>query len=125
MASKVEKRQVSTLLPVFRRRHLIAYPHNADSWTVLGDCILAYRLHIVKKKGWSWRGEIDLNAKSYQPGDAGFMNQKDEVDDFKVATEELQPKDVAFFAKEQEFSGLKYVDFADEEEEWALAVLEE
>ncbi|CZR67102.1 uncharacterized protein PAC_17001 [Phialocephala subalpina] len=97
---------------------------NTDTWTVLGDPILAYRLHIMKTKGWSWKGEGNLTAKTYDPGDAGFMNREDEVDEFEVDTDEVLPKDIGFFAMEQEFEGVHYLDFEDEEEEWSLTVLE-
>ena len=78
----------------------------------------------MKKEGWSWKGEGNLTAKTYDPGDAGFMNREDEVDEFEVDTDEVLPKDIGFFATEQEFEGVHYLDFEDEEEEWSLAVLE-
>jgi len=52
------------------------------------------------------------------------MNKNEEVDEFKVDTEEVLAKDIGFFAKEQEYEEVQYLDFKDEEEEWALAVLE-
>jgi hypothetical protein len=78
----------------------------------------------MKKKGWSWTGEGDLTAKTYNPGDAGFMNREDEVDEFEVDADEVLPKDIGFFATEQEFEAVHYLDFEDEEEGWSLAVLE-
>jgi len=97
---------------------------DTDAWTVLGDTILAYRLHIIKREGWSWKGDVG-SAKTYDPGDnAGFMNREEEVDEFEVDTNDVLPKDVGFFAAEQEFKGVHYLDFEDEDEEWSLAVLE-
>ena len=78
----------------------------------------------MKKKGWSRKGEGNLTAKTYDPSDAGFMNRKDEVDEFEVDIDEVLPNDIGFFATEQEFEGVHYLDFEDEEEEWSLAVLE-
>ena len=92
---------------------------------MLGNPILAYRLHIIKKEGWSWKGEGNLTAKTNDPGDAGFMNLDDEVDNFEVETEELLPKDVGFFATENGYEKLNHLDLEDEEENWSLAVVEE
>lgn len=63
-------------------------------------------------------------AKTYDPGIAGFMNREDEMDRFEVNTNEVLPKDVGFFAVEQEYEEVHYLDLEDEEEEWSLAVLE-
>ncbi|KAF7503133.1 hypothetical protein GJ744_004275 [Endocarpon pusillum] len=52
------------------------------------------------------------------------MNRKDEVNEFEVDIGKVSPKDVDFFAAEQEFKGVHYLDLEDEEEEWSLAVLE-
>ena len=52
------------------------------------------------------------------------MNKNEEAEEFKVDTEEVLAKDIGFFAKEQEYEGVQYLDFEDEEEDWSLAVLE-
>ncbi len=64
-------------------------------------------------------------AKTYDPGNAGFMNRDDEADEFEVDTTEVSEKDIGFFATEKEFEGVQYQDFEDEEEEWSLAVLQD
>jgi len=81
-------------------------------------------LHIIKKDGWAWTGEGNLTAKSFDPGNAGFMNKEDEVDDFEVDTDEVLEKDIGFFATEQEYEGVQYIEFEDDEEDWSLVVLE-
>jgi len=106
------------------RHGLTASPSLVDDWTVLGDPILAYRLHIIKKEGWFWASEGDLSAKTHDPKDRGFMNKNEEAEEFKVDTEEVLAKDIGFFAKEQEYEGVQYLDFEDEEEDWSLAILE-
>jgi hypothetical protein len=58
-----------------------------------------------------------LTAKTYNPGNTGFINQKDKVNEFKVDTNEVLPKDINFFATKQEFKGVHYLDFEDKEEE--------
>ncbi|KAL1599049.1 hypothetical protein SLS59_006499 [Nothophoma quercina] len=88
---------------------------------VVGDVILAYRLHIVKSKWFS----SSLIAKSHDPGDAGFMNKEDKVDKFEGETKEVSLNDVNSFAKKQYYPDPSYVEFEDDEEEWTLAVLEE
>lgn len=96
-----------------------------DTWAVLGDCILAYRLHIVKKKGWLWNSEANLTTKTHDPGDAGFMNLEDKADDFEMSIDEVLPRDAGFFASEQDFGNVNMVDFEDDDEEWSLAAFGE
>lgn len=99
--------------------------HSTDTWKVLGDPILAYRLHIVKKAGWSWKGDANLTTKTYTPAiDAGFMSHGDKVDDFEASIDEVAPKDVEFFAAEQEYDNVGYTDVEDDEEEWSFAVVD-
>ena len=52
------------------------------------------------------------------------MNKEDEVDDFEVDTDEVLEKDIGFFATEQEYEGVQYIEFEDDEEDWSLVVLE-
>ncbi|KAI5920980.1 hypothetical protein F4810DRAFT_722920 [Camillea tinctor] len=54
----------------------------------------------------------------------GFMHLENEADDLEVGSAEVSRKDAGFFAVEQEFENVQYVDFEDEEGEWCLAVLE-
>ncbi|OQU98205.1 hypothetical protein CLAIMM_04023 [Cladophialophora immunda] len=98
---------------------------DVDSWRIMGDTILAYRLHMVKKQGWAWKGQGDITTKTYDPGDAGFMNYDDDkVDESELDADELSPQDAAVFAAEQEFEEMRQLDLEDEEEEWSLAVLD-
>jgi hypothetical protein len=92
-----------------------------DDWTVLGDPILAYRLHVIKS-GWSLIGEGSLTAKSFNPGDAGFMNVEEEMDDFEGAIGAVLRDDIDRFADEQYFQP-DYLGVEDDEEEWVLATL--
>lgn len=62
--------------------------------------------------------------ESYNPGDAGFMSKKDEVDDFEGDATEVLSKDISKFAKEQYWS-LDYKELEDEEDSWTIAVLQD
>jgi hypothetical protein len=66
-----------------------------------------------------------LTSKSYNPGDAGFMNTEDEMDAFEGEIGAVLPDDIGGYAKEQYFRKLDYLDIEDDEEEWILAILEE
>jgi len=93
---------------------------NTAQWTVIGDPIIAYRLHVIKKA--RWRG--NLTAEALDHGDAGFMSKEDELDEPDLDVKEASLEDVEFFKVDQEFEGVRYLDLRDQEEEWSLAVLE-
>jgi hypothetical protein len=80
-------------------------------------------LHRVRNK-WSVRGNSNLTAESYDPGDAGFMSKRDELAEFEGDFAEVWPDDVGEFAKEQYWK-LDYLELEDEEEEWTIAVLKD
>ena len=93
------------------------------TWSVLGDPILAYALHRIANK-WSIIGKSNLTATPHDFGDAGFMNQRDEVDDFDGDLTEVLLEDISKYAKKQ-YWNLEYQEIEDEEEEWAIAVLDD
>ena len=91
------------------------------SWTVLGDPIFAYRLHVIKKK-WALMGEGKVTVESYVPK-GGLMGEKEELDSFEGLPTEIQLDDVDKFAKQQ-YAKVKYVELADKDEEWTLAIID-
>lgn len=91
------------------------------SWPVLGDPIFAYRLHVIKKK-WALIGEGKVTAESYVPK-GGLMGEKEELDSFEGLPTEIRPDDIDKFAKQQ-YAEVEYVELADEDEEWTLAVID-
>jgi hypothetical protein len=95
-----------------------------ESYTVMGDIVLAYRLHIVKKEGWKWRGEAALESKSHWPASAGFMNKGELVAESGVETAELSLQDLSFLAEEEGYEGTEGIDVADGEEEWRMMCFE-
>jgi hypothetical protein len=78
-------------------------------------------LHVIKS-GWSFRGEGSLTAKSFNPGDAGFMNVEEEMDEFEGEIGAVLQDDIDSFADEQLFQP-DYLDVEDDEEEWVLTTL--
>ncbi|KAJ4376892.1 hypothetical protein N0V86_006329 [Didymella sp. IMI 355093] len=92
-----------------------------DSFTVLGDTILAYRLHVIKKKRAVF-GEGKVTVESYVPK-AGLMGEKEELDSFDGEPTDILLDDVDEFSKQQ-YVEVEYLDLGDEDEEWTMAVLE-
>ncbi|KIW21361.1 hypothetical protein PV08_01941 [Exophiala spinifera] len=101
---------------------------NKETWTALGEPILAYRLHVIAKRGrlWPWRGQNDdATIQTFSPGDVGFMGLEDELDEFEAEIDEVGVMDIESFAQEQEYKGVRYVDSGSEEDAWSFALLEE
>ena len=98
---------------------------STESYTVLGDVILAYRLHIVKKEGWIWRSEAALETRTYWPGNAGFLSREDIKPEVEVETDALSVQDLKYFAEDEEYGEIKSIDVEDTEEEWSMMCVEE
>jgi len=95
------------------------------SYTVLGDVIIAYRLHIFKKEGWRWRGEAALETRTYWPGNAGFLSREDAKQEVEVATGALSVQDLKYFAEDEEYGEIESIDMRDAEEEWSMMCAED
>jgi hypothetical protein len=91
-----------------------------ENYTIIGDTILAYRLHIIKKEGFRWFGERDLGIKTLDPGQAGFMNHNKKSDEEGIEVEEVTIKDVKYFAEDEEYGDVEEASVEDREEEWSL-----
>ncbi|KAI9774755.1 MAG: hypothetical protein M1839_001622 [Geoglossum umbratile] len=95
-----------------------------ETYTVKGDTILAYRLHIIKKEGFRWIGEPELDVKTFDPREGGFMNRDEKVQEVEVETGEVSQQDVIYFANEEEYGDVREVDIEDEEEAWSMLSIE-
>lgn len=51
------------------------------------------------------------------------MGEKEELDSFEGLPTEIRPDDIDKFAKQQ-YAEVEYVELADEDEEWTLAVID-
>ncbi|EUC29751.1 hypothetical protein COCCADRAFT_8094 [Bipolaris zeicola 26-R-13] len=91
-----------------------------ENYTVKGDTILAYRLHIIKKESWRWLGEQDLEVKSQEAGEGGFMNHDEQAGERSVIIEEVNLKDARYFAEDEEYGDVEETCLEDGEEEWFL-----
>ncbi|KAI4923320.1 hypothetical protein J4E85_008357 [Alternaria conjuncta] len=96
----------------------------AESHTVLGDVILAYRLHIVKKEGWRWRGEAALGTRAYWPGNAGFLGREEMRPEGEVETKSLSAQDLKHFAEDEGYETGSIL-MTDDEEAWSMACVED
>jgi len=96
-----------------------------ESYTVLGDVILAYRLHIIKKEGWRWIGERALETQTYGPGSAGFLSREEIKPEVEVATGALSVQDLEYFAEDEEYGEIESIDMKDAEEEWSMICVED
>ncbi|KAI4657231.1 uncharacterized protein J4E79_007848 [Alternaria viburni] len=95
------------------------------SYTVLGDVIIAYRLHIFKKEGWRWRGEAALETRTYWPGNAGFLSREDAKPEVEVETESLSAQDLKYFVEDEGYGEIENIDVKDAEEEWSMMCVED
>jgi len=93
--------------------------------TVLGDVILAYRLHIVKKEGWKWRGEAALETRAYWPGNAGFLSTHEMRPEVELETESLSAQDLKYFAEDKDYGEIKIIGVKDDKEAWSMACIED
>lgn len=97
---------------------------NQESYNIIGDTILAYRLHIIKPSWWKWLGNSDLEVRSYDPGRAGFMNLEEEKRAADVEVQDITSEDVNGFAYQMEYEDIRIVECQDEEGEWSLICAE-
>ncbi|KAI9766616.1 MAG: hypothetical protein M1840_006427 [Geoglossum simile] len=93
---------------------------DVETYAVKGDTILAHRLHIIKKEGFRWLGEPELDVKTFDPGEAGFMNRNEKEKEVGVKSGEVSQRDVKYFAEEEEYGGVRETDFDDGEEAWSM-----
>lgn len=92
-----------------------------ESYTVIGDPILAYRLHIIKREGFRWLKEREIEVKSVEHGKAGFMNRSAEAEeDDGVEVAEVTLQDVQYFVEDEEYDEVERVDLTDGRESWSL-----
>jgi hypothetical protein len=92
---------------------------NLLSYTVLGDAILAYRLHIIKEVGWAWKRDYEVEA--YDPGNAGFLDIQQKKAEVGVDAEDLSLDDLNGFIDENEYEeAIRKLGFWDEEGEVVL-----
>jgi hypothetical protein len=86
---------------------------NQTEHKVLGNSILAYRLHVIQKVGWPWKLEYEVS--SFNPGEAGFMNAEEKVsEDMQVETRDLSKEDLDGFIEENEYDeSVREIDFWD------------
>jgi hypothetical protein len=91
-----------------------------ENYTVKGDTILAYRLHIIKKEGFRWLGERDFEVKTLNPGQAGFMNRNEQSEEVEVEVGEVTAQDVKYFAEDEEYGVVEETILEDEEGQWCL-----
>lgn len=92
----------------------------AESYTMIGNVILAYKLQIVKPERWKWRGESTLKVRAYDPGRAGFMSRENGAKEESLEAAVLSPQEMEYVAYEEEFEGLETVDFEDENDAWRM-----
>ncbi|KAI9765368.1 MAG: Ras GTPase ras2 [Geoglossum simile] len=69
-----------------------AVRRNLLSYTMLGDAILAYLLHIIKEVGWAWKR--DYEVETYDPGNAGFLDIQQRKAEVGVDAEDLLQDDL-------------------------------
>ncbi|KAF3050307.1 hypothetical protein E8E11_010260 [Didymella keratinophila] len=101
-------------------RYLERNPTKGES---KGDTILAYRLHIIKKEGFRWLGERDLEIRNVDPGQADFMNRNEQCEEAGVEVEKVTAEDAKYFAGNEEYSVVEETIFEDEEGQWCLLSL--
>ncbi|CAN9108463.1 unnamed protein product [Alternaria sp. RS040] len=95
-----------------------------EKYTLMGNVILAYKLQIVRKAGWKWRGEANLETGNLDPGRAGFMSKEGDVPKEALESAVLSLQDVGFIAQEEEYESIQDHDIEDEEEEWRMTCIE-
>ncbi|CAO2652991.1 Nn.00g024020.m01.CDS01 [Neocucurbitaria sp. VM-36] len=95
-----------------------------ENYTVKGDTILAYRLHIIKRRGFRWLGESEIDARTFDPGAAGFMNHDEKIEKEQVEIGEVSQQEVEYFVEDYEYGGLHKIDIEDEVESWAMLCIE-
>ncbi|KAI4908603.1 uncharacterized protein J4E92_010796 [Alternaria infectoria] len=89
-----------------------------ESYTVFGDVILAYRLHVIKKAGWKRRGEADLKIG------AGFLSTEEMRLEGEVETKSLSAQDLKHFAEDEGYETGSIL-MTDDEEAWSMACVED
>jgi hypothetical protein len=93
---------------------------NLENYTVKGDTILAYRLHIIKKESFRWIGERELQVESVDHGKAGFMNHSNHVEDEGIDVAEVTVQEAQHFAQDEEYGGVEETNLKDDKECWTL-----
>lgn len=79
-----------------------------EEWDVLGDCIIAYRLHMIKRKGFIWK---TLQSKTLDPKRHGFMSHNTaSEDDLEVDVGEVSQDTIGYFVEEEAYKGVREVD---------------
>lgn len=91
-----------------------------ENYTVKGDTILAYRLHIIKKESFRWLGERELQIESVDHGKAGFMNHREDFEDDGIDVAEVTMQEAQHFAQEEEYGGVEKTNLQDDKESWTL-----
>lgn len=91
-----------------------------ENYTIKGDTILAYRLHIIKKESFRWLGERELQVESVDHGKAGFMNHSDHVEDEGIDVAEVTVQEAQYFAQDEEYGGIEEMSLTDDKESWTL-----
>lgn len=61
-----------------------------DEYKVIGDTIIAYRLHIIRSSSWIWIRGQEVKVGTYDPNAGGFMNR-----DERAPYDDLEDKEVS------------------------------
>ncbi|KAF3001372.1 hypothetical protein E8E13_006595 [Curvularia kusanoi] len=93
---------------------------DVENYTVKGDTILAYRLHVIKRESFRWFAERELEVKAVNHGKAGFMNHSEDVEDDGVNISEATAQDAQYFAEEEEYGDVEQLAMQDDQESWTL-----
>ena len=93
---------------------------DVENYTVKGDTILAYRLHIVRKEGFRWLGERALEVESVDHGKAGFMNHSEDFEDEGIDVAEVTVQEAQHFAQDEEYGDVEETSLKDDKEIWTL-----
>ncbi|KAI4623397.1 hypothetical protein J4E83_004791 [Alternaria metachromatica] len=96
----------------------------SETYNMMGNVILAYKLQIVKTKGWKWKGEVDLSTGTYDPGRAGFMSKEGELLEEPLECDLLSPRDIGFIAREEEYESVQDHEMENEEDDWWMTCIE-
>ncbi|KAF2009062.1 hypothetical protein BU24DRAFT_429002 [Aaosphaeria arxii CBS 175.79] len=94
-----------------------------ENYTVIGDTIMAFQVHIVAKEGRWWPFSSTLDSKTFDPEDGGLMNSKDSKGPADLFATEADQQHIAYFSEQEELGEVVEEELEDEDELWSLLVI--
>ncbi|OAL51265.1 hypothetical protein IQ07DRAFT_599240 [Pyrenochaeta sp. DS3sAY3a] len=96
-----------------------------EEYKVIGDTIIAYRLHVIRQSSWIWNRGQEVKVGTYDPKAGGFMNRDKQAPSDDLEDKLVSEQDVSDFVQEQGYEGMTSEVFVEEDEVWTMLSIEE